>query len=80
VRSIAKQLISLVDHIHCEGYVHRDIKVDNFVYLPAENQVLLAICDTVCKMSDSLVRPIGSMHSCAPESRSLALACVCVCV
>eukprot|EP01084_Bolivina_argentea_P195581 335477_1 len=68
--NIIKQVTSALSHIHCLGYVHRDIKTNNIMYFTKDIDSMIKIVDfsTVGDCyKDTLNVQIGSSYYVAPE-------------
>ena len=40
---IFEQILTIIEHIHNKGYIHRDIKPDNFLIGYEKNKILFII-------------------------------------
>eukprot|EP01084_Bolivina_argentea_P195582 335482_1 len=68
--NIIKQVTSALSHIHCLGYVHRDIKTNNIMYFTKDIDSMIKIVDFSTAgdcYKDKLNIQIGSSHYVAPE-------------
>jgi len=71
VRDIATQLVSALLHSHKSGIAHLDIKLDNIMINPKNQQVTVidfGLCDFITeKNGGNFTRRVGSEQYCAPE-------------
>ena len=68
---VVGQVASGLEHCHAKGFVHRDLKPDNLMYLTKDENSEIKIIDfglsAVCKDGEFCTTPCGTAHYAAPE-------------
>ncbi|XP_052639705.1 hormonally up-regulated neu tumor-associated kinase homolog A-like [Harpia harpyja] len=71
VRRYTRQILSAVEHLHCQGFVHRDLKIENFLLDENNNKIVDFGLSNTAKFRDLsqelLHTQCGSPAYAAPE-------------